>query len=83
MKKNLNPKRARLSPRQRMLKQFAVLVRQYEKLIAEFDAFPPETQKQLEELKSTSALHLSEAYRLASYKKESLSGGSIDRNLST
>jgi len=83
MKKNLNPKRARLSPKQRMLKQFAVLVRQYEKLMAEFEAFPPETQKQLKALKSTSALHLTEAYRLASCKKESLSGGSIGHKLST
>jgi hypothetical protein len=83
MKKNLNSKRARLSPKQPMLKQFAVLVRQYEKLMTEFEAFPSETQKQLKELKSTSALHLTEAYRLASCKKESLSGGSIVRKLST
>ena len=83
MKKNLNLKRAPLSPKQRMLKQFAVLVRQYEKLMAEFEAFPPETQKQLEELKSSSALHLTEAYRLASCKKESLSGGAIGHRLST
>jgi len=83
MKKDLNPKRARLAPKQRMLKQFAVLVRQYEKLMAEFEAFPPETQEQLKELKSSSALHLTEAYRLASCRTESPSGGSIGRKLST
>jgi hypothetical protein len=62
---NLNPKRARLSPKQRMLKQFAALMRRYEKLIDEFEALPPETQKRLEELKRTSVAHLSEAYGLA------------------
>jgi len=58
-----------------MLKEFAVLVRQYEKLISEFEASPPEMQKRLEELKCISALHLTEAYRLASREKVSLSGG--------
>jgi hypothetical protein len=56
MKNNLNPKGACLSPKQRTLKQFAVLVRQYEKLISEFEASPPEIQKRLEELKCISAL---------------------------
>jgi hypothetical protein len=82
MKKHLNPKRTRFSLKQRRLKQYAVLVRQYKKLIAKFEAFPPETQKQLKELKSTSALHLTEACQLASCKKESLSGGSFGRKLS-
>ena len=65
----MNQKLARISPKERMLRQFAALIRRYEKLIDEFEAFPPETQKRLAELKFTSIVHLTEAYGLSAGQK--------------
>ena len=57
-----------------MLKQFAALIRRYEKLIDEFEAFPPETQKRLAELEFIRIVHLTEAYGLSAGQKGTRSG---------
>jgi hypothetical protein len=70
----MNPKLARISPKERMLKQFAALIRRYEKLIDEFEAFPPETQERLAELKFIRIVHLTETYGLSAGQKGTRSG---------
>jgi len=57
-----------------MLKQFAALIRRYEKLIDEFEAFPPETQKRLAELKFIRIVYLTETYGLSASQKGTRSG---------
>lgn len=57
-----------------MLKQFAALIRRYEKLIDEFEAFPPETQERLAELKFIRIVHLTETYGLSAGQKRTRSG---------
>jgi hypothetical protein len=70
----MNAKPARVSPKERILKQFAALTRRYEKLIDEIEGFPPETQKRFAELKFTSIAHLTEAYGLSAGQRGPRSG---------